>query len=96
MSASGWNCPCRRGFGAFLPPGFEPWCGGTASLAGFVFRGMAFRKADPRHLGGSLGFPGNCEGIRMCPGAASDTAMALFGKACHHIPRVSAKRRGHM
>ena len=26
VSASGWNCPCRRGFGAFLPPGFEPWC----------------------------------------------------------------------
>ena len=34
--------------------------------------------SDPRPLGGSLGFPGNCEGIRMCPGAASDTAaMAL-------------------
>ena len=26
VSASGWICPCRRGFGAFMPPGFEPWC----------------------------------------------------------------------
>ena len=20
------DLPCRRGFGAFMPPGFEPWC----------------------------------------------------------------------
>ena len=26
VSASRWICPCRRGFGALLPPGFEPWC----------------------------------------------------------------------
>ena len=39
--------------------------------------GMAFRGVRPPPLRGSLGFPGNCEGIRMCPGAASDTAMAL-------------------
>ena len=42
-----------------------------------VFHGGNGLPGGPAPLGGSLGFPGNCEGIRMCPGAASDTAMAL-------------------
>ena len=73
--------PVQAGFGAFLPPGFEPWCDeeGPPPWLGPRFpRGeWPSGGSDPRPLGGSLGFPGNCEGIRMCPGAASDTAMAL-------------------
>ena len=44
---------------------------GVLSLPGEGFPPPSLR------LGGCLGFAGNCEGIRMCPGAASDTAMAL-------------------
>ena len=70
VSASGWNCPCRRGFGAFLPPGFEPWCDeeGPPPWLGPRFSQGEWPSggSDPRPLGGSLGFPGNCGCARRC------------------------------